>query len=438
MMKPEFTKSFTTLNELQEDADDALKRTRGLKFEKLINEIMIDEGISLTGGYHTADKRSEQIDGAIEINHRIFLLEVKWVASNLAASELFAFLGKIENKFNGTLGVFISRNQLTENFINALNRGRRQSVIVLHGDDIESIFASDFRFKDYITEAFRILSFNNISHYPVKKYLEDKKEKVPDAPAENSLKEVKDFINQFLLTGRLDRDSLMLELNLGKKEIYDPVYSYVVNTFWSVWSNGLKHPFNFDSADNFIIFLESYEPGQVTVKKEAEKYYSKLLPQYFDIYSREIFIQMFSKEYVNLPEDNRHRFEEFIMSKSKDVLNDWNKENALTDVVSPIWGNLTSQTKEILSDFYLDIYISTRADKFAQKAFSMVLVSSGKISRNTIKRWLDEKLERAKKSYDTISEESLRTIAITYFPAAKILYADIKDWYAYVKENMNT
>ena len=66
---------------------------RGQDFEALINDVLEDENILLKRSYHTRDNRSEQIDGAIEILNRVILFEVKWVEKNLAASELYAFLG---------------------------------------------------------------------------------------------------------------------------------------------------------------------------------------------------------------------------------------------------------------------------------------------------------------------------------------------------------
>ena len=61
-------------------------------------------------------QRGLQIDGVVEFAGRYCLLEAKWEKANLAASELFSFLGKVEGKFFGTIGLFVSRNPLTPNF----------------------------------------------------------------------------------------------------------------------------------------------------------------------------------------------------------------------------------------------------------------------------------------------------------------------------------
>jgi hypothetical protein len=89
----------------------------------------------------------------------------------MAASELYGFIGKIENKFSGTLGVFISRNELTKNFIDALNKGRRQSVIVIHGKDIELLFSRKTPIiKEYLTYCFKLLSYDNRTHLSLEDY----------------------------------------------------------------------------------------------------------------------------------------------------------------------------------------------------------------------------------------------------------------------------
>ena len=150
-MKQTHVEAYETLKQLDsKTATVELKQERGRQFEVLINDIFEHEEILFKRSYYTSDNKSEQIDGAIEIYNRIFLFEVKWVESNLAASDLYAFIGKTENKFHGTLGVFISKKELSKNFLDSLNKGRRQSIIIIHGKDIELIFSNNVSLKDYL------------------------------------------------------------------------------------------------------------------------------------------------------------------------------------------------------------------------------------------------------------------------------------------------
>ena len=123
------TELHVQFKELDDDAYEKntdLAQERGRQFEKLVRAVFKAWGWLVRGSYHTGDNRSEQIDGVVMVEGRYALLEAKWEKANLAASELFSFLGKVEGKFTGTIGVFISRNELTSNFLTALRAGRRQ------------------------------------------------------------------------------------------------------------------------------------------------------------------------------------------------------------------------------------------------------------------------------------------------------------------------
>ena len=113
-----------------------LKPTRrGLLFERLLYEIFDDQNILLERSYKNEDG-SQQIDDAVEINKRIFIIEVKWEKTEtIAASKLYSFLGKINSKIEGTLGIFISYNELGDNFINSIRAGIKQNCILVHGKE---------------------------------------------------------------------------------------------------------------------------------------------------------------------------------------------------------------------------------------------------------------------------------------------------------------
>lgn len=126
-------------------------KRRGAQFERLFYEVFDRENILLEKSYFN-DDGSQQIDGAIEVNNRIFLTEVKWEKSEtLAASKLYSFLGKINSKIEGTLGLFISYNDLSDNFINSVRAGVKQNCIILNGEEnIVPIIKGDILLKDYI------------------------------------------------------------------------------------------------------------------------------------------------------------------------------------------------------------------------------------------------------------------------------------------------
>src|SRR5690606_12657194 len=99
-MDQKFIDRFDNLCKIDGSTDKLLLQQRGYDFEAVINDIFADEKSLLRRSYHTKDNKREQIDGAIEVWNRVLLIEVKWVKSNLAASELYSFIGKVENKFH--------------------------------------------------------------------------------------------------------------------------------------------------------------------------------------------------------------------------------------------------------------------------------------------------------------------------------------------------
>ena len=151
------------------------KQGRGRAFESTVCDLFDIHDLLDRGSFHTEAGRAEQLDGAVSFPGFNALLEVKWVESGLAASELFSFIGKVDGKFVGTVGIFVSYEPLSENFLNALRLGRRQSVIVIHGEDINLIFTEDFPLKEYLIAHIKYLSQENMPHYSAKRFLQSRK-----------------------------------------------------------------------------------------------------------------------------------------------------------------------------------------------------------------------------------------------------------------------
>ena len=433
-MKKEHSEEFQRLESLSGDAPRELKQARGLDFESLINRIMAEEGILLRSSYHTDDNRSEQIDGAVGVNGRVFLLEMKWVASDLAASELYAFIGKIENKFHGTLGVFISRTPLTDNFLSALNKGRRQTVIVIHGEDVELIFKNEFSFKDYIDHVVKVLSYENMVHFPVKKYL-GMKSPVPREKPTGSVQAVA-FLQKNLMSAPTDKGQLEIDINFGDPATLQMVYSYVLAHFHKVYKEAMA-TFSYAQYRNYEAFLELYTPTEPLIISEARNYYTKLVQLDLRAYDWSLFTNMFSPYYDKLTIQEQSEFEQYITSKFEAVFGQYDDENSLTEIIFPLWDKLTIATQKKLSTYYLNIFISDRLDKFAQKSFANKLIREGKINKETINTWLQEKIDKAVESFSNdTSEATALFIARAYHPIAQVIGIDTKSWVGYIKERM--
>ena len=167
---------FEQLDQLGETPGVAVAQHRGHRFEGLLLDLLNSHGLLLRTSFHTADNRREQIDGAIRIDSRIALIEAKWTKQDVTASELYAFLGKIEGKFVGTIGLFVSRTELSENFITSLRSGRRQSTLIIHGDDVPHIFTPEFPLEEYLTACIARVSIDNVAHLPAAQFLAEREE----------------------------------------------------------------------------------------------------------------------------------------------------------------------------------------------------------------------------------------------------------------------
>lgn len=441
-MTEDHIKNFKELNGIGQDAPAESKRQRGIDFESLLNDIFLYEKILINRGYHTADNRSEQIDGAIKVASRIFLVETKWVHADLAASELYSFIGKVDNKFHGTLGVFISRNRLTDNFIRALNRGRRQSVIVIHGEDIDLLFEHKLSFTDYIEKAFTILSYDNISHYPVQDYLNNKQTapaSVPQVPVQAS--PVSEFIKEHLAKGLKTGTDILLESeSLTETEQFE-VYKYILNSYSRFWDAELKN-LKFIITRNFDAYLEVCPPTPAQLQAYAGTFYSEIAPKSLHVYSRKEFSAPFSKFYEAIDQSQKKIFESFISECMISKFDHYDSENHIVGLIEHIWPYFNDDTKDGLASFVYQIFISYRLDKFAQKQFANRLVISNGLGSERLRDWLDQRIKINLDNYsyeegDSQSKDfAIRFIVSTYIKLAAAMDLEGHSFADYVRSRV--
>ncbi|MNU76017.1 hypothetical protein D3C71_655600 [compost metagenome] len=403
-MNQKFIDRFHALEKIDQ-LDQNAKQNRGIQFENLMHDVFTNEGILLKKGFHTADNRSEQIDGAIEVWNRVLLVEVKWVEKNLAASDLFAFIGKIENKLQGTLGLFISRNELSENFISAIKSGRKKNIVVFHGEDVNQLFRPDsVSFTDYLEHCLKLFSYDNIAHYPYKYYMEELKGL--EVLAESSKSSEVQFINDFLN----NKDDVVFEnmvdayrdlSDRSRKGIFDYAFAYV-----RVIMTGAKSGRFSYSPYNYQKYFSMLDPGSAEIDGFEQRYFNEKLLQYPDIYGRVEIRKLFLSRYQTIAADQRLSFENQLVKKLWDA----EKFNAFTlvDVISVfaehLWDQFLPATKDELKNFYIykaaNVEIATNvATKFADK-----LLSTGMVTKEELISWLLGKLNTYAKAYTRLED----------------------------------
>ncbi len=392
---------------------DVSKQQRGRIFENLICRLFKSEGVLIREPYYTDDNRAEQIDGAIKIDNRILLLEVKWVESGLAASDLYAFIGKISNKLEGTIGIFISKELLKNNFLNAITKGRRRNTIIIHGNDIEYLFSLDFNIKEYIAYLIDLYSYDNILHLSASNYLEQEK-----------LLRSRDDINES--KEHIDKDKIARFLALiDKKEVAsDATIEIEVDEFstdekvWVLKYLMKKYGEYREASERVYTGLLYYrEANSSNIIKNliadkgiteitAEDYFSLVIEKQSAYY----LIPLFWNRYLPYYRDyhQRNEINEAIVSVFVNVIGDWDSENTLTNVIEEIWEELSCAQKKKTYWEYIEIYIDYhRKRKFDQKQFAYKLLESEfePQKEKFIRLYLESKISKDIQEFDLKNED---------------------------------
>lgn len=109
---------------------------RGRAFERILKRMLDKEGLEPRGVLRPS---GEEVDGAFYLGGRTYLLEAKWRADPIPASDLYAFKGKVDGKLVGTLGVFVSMSGYSKDAIDALKAGKEINLILFDAEDIRLV-----------------------------------------------------------------------------------------------------------------------------------------------------------------------------------------------------------------------------------------------------------------------------------------------------------
>ncbi len=358
---------------------------RGTEFEKLINKIFEDIGILETARFRTPNSQQE-IDGAIKIFNRIFLLEVKWEREEtLAASKLYSFLGKINSKIDGTLGLFISYNELKSNFIDGFRNGLKQNCILIHGENnIMDIIEQKVDIQRYIEYCYIQASTKGKVFVDTAEYIliPQKDDRHPSAQEENNKKWAIIF-NSLTGSDSLSTFTALLEANYSAELELSMKILNVYNTL---------------TLDTLVKekLGKLFEKLINDEKPALTKYLiQKLKSDYWQDFSDEFLTEVVKKGDLNIELADR----KIIASNVVQVLNgDWNQENNASNVIDIFYHRLTDDEKIILANKYLDLYCDrNRMERFQQKIIAKRLFNDLKeLYGNYFDKIKDELIEKIK------------------------------------------
>ena len=439
-MKKEFTKRYEKLLKVKDTT--TAKIGRGQDFEVLINDVLEDENLLIKRGYHTSDNKSEQIDGAIEIQNRIILLEVKWVKKNIAASELYAFIGKTESKLVGTLGLFISKEKLSDNFINAIVKGRKRNILLIHGEDIDLIFNEDVCIKDYLEYCIKRYSYDNLLHFSVAKWIDEKKTISKAQQTNQEIDQIdKDVVKGFLKTIIVNKSVPEHEISLDIEDLKEAekikIAEFLLqkySTYYTAYSESFS-----DNRHKFIN-IEKALKHLLSSKKITRKIY----PIYFQLYTnnpessrlKEYLWESFKKYHDKLESVDRVNFEKALVENFRSIFDSWTDENRLTNVVEYIWSSIEKTTRQDFLSLYIEIYFSDRRDTFEQKQFASKIIEDPS-QVQFIRKWIKEKILEEIGANDLKSndiESEVRYFNRYYSKARHLLSYEPNKWVEYISK----
>lgn len=113
----------------------------------------------------------EEIDGSFGMGDRFFLLEAKWHANPIPASALYAFKGKVDGKFIGTIGTFFSMSDYSTDAVDALLSGKELNLILFGKKDILLIEDGKITMREAIRAKWRYAADYGQPFFPLETHL---------------------------------------------------------------------------------------------------------------------------------------------------------------------------------------------------------------------------------------------------------------------------
>ena len=184
-------------------------------------------------------------------------------------------------------------------------------------------------------------------------------------------------------------------------------------------------------------FSWSIAPSESEIKSLAKKYYTIFIKSSPISYSLKNLVDLFSTSYQGLARQDKIDFELNISYCFDSGVYDYELENSITKIVSPIWNDLAERTRGSMMMEYISIYISDRQDKFPQKAFSKKLLEDKLIPESVIAKWVNDRLKKLKFKNMLDDDTQVYQLSKKYKPLAKSLNVKQSEWIDYVRERIN-
>ena len=133
-------------------SSETSKQNKGYEFEKYLRDLFDAAGLKPRESYRV---KGEQIDGSIEFNGNVYLVEAKWTGGPVNRSDLVVFADKVSRKSKFTRGIFVSHSGYVENAVETYAIGKTPEIILIdmkemtwaleNGIDVEDVLSKKVR-----------------------------------------------------------------------------------------------------------------------------------------------------------------------------------------------------------------------------------------------------------------------------------------------------
>ena len=132
---------------------------RGIVLEDILNRLFRTDGILVRESFTRLGKRGqgviEQIDGVVEIEGEIYLVEMKWLKDPAGPGDVAQHLVRVLGR-NSSRGIFISYSGYTDAAINTCKEALVNAVVVLCTlQEFVLLMESESSLKDFLKEKVR-------------------------------------------------------------------------------------------------------------------------------------------------------------------------------------------------------------------------------------------------------------------------------------------
>lgn len=182
-------------------------RQRGRDFERVLTQMLSRENMEPRTSMRPD---GEEIDGSFAIGDRFFLLEAKWHAVPIAASALYAFKGKVDGKFIGTVGIFFSMSDYSTDAVDALLAGKELNLILFGKKDLLLIEEGKLTMREAMRVKMRYAADYGQPFFPLESHLAEQVGLKHEAPiskpkqewtivveSEDDVRTIEELLNRF-------------------------------------------------------------------------------------------------------------------------------------------------------------------------------------------------------------------------------------------------